>query len=331
MSDHWKTQPRKPKGSPEGGEWTDDPGLGYPSWKHPISKDIDAFVDEHPYPGWEEDREAGLVPDADAVGEAARKAAGLPSGDGFPREYEYPHPDWIADREDHYKYQLTNDDYHGSVSEEEAEMMIDEALYNIENRIERGEFRINAPPEAANKIVEEGRFKSQFETNTSKGSLSLEDRSMAERRAFGYSENIEPVKRPVYGYVHDFEDIPYQNANYGLIAFGLKNEVRKRTTVTWDDSLFGMGAGNQTGAPPDSLHVGAFNEHWDIQEASVGSAPHYLEAQYHGGLTLSDVSRVYIHSWAFKPNRQFGGWDVRDFTAELDRIGIPWEKVGEDD
>ena len=45
-----------------------------------------------------------------------------------------------------------------------------------------------------------GRFKTQFETNTSGGMLGPSSRADAEEHLFSYPHSLDPKKRPVYGF-----------------------------------------------------------------------------------------------------------------------------------
>jgi hypothetical protein len=88
------------------------------------------------------------------------------------------------------------------------------------------------------------RFKTQFETGTSGGTLSTRIRGDAEEWMFGYDpKNHAKDQRPLYGYLCRpnlvaSEDLEGENTGgYGDIAIRFKSEVKNRATVTGNDSL----------------------------------------------------------------------------------------------
>ena len=155
----------------------------------------------------------------------------------------------------------------------------------------------------------DGRFKTQFETKTSGGALNQKARALAEHEMFGYSTSSHPAKeRPVYGY---FCDDPMQELRdnrsgarqYGSIIVQMKKTVRDRTTVTFGDSL-GLGA---IPSPINKIDLRATAaRRWDFEkigntdDATVSgllasnATGSYAEAQYHGGLSLDDVEKIFI-------------------------------------
>ena len=159
------------------------------------------------------------------------------------------------------------------------------------------------------KILEDGRFKSQHETGTSGGSLAPQYRKKIENRHFSYPMNLEPEKRPIYGYAtkskfgwtaeHLDPTLKHDSVSmYGRIRVKLKENTRERTTVTFMDSL-GAEAylptplNNPTHAS-HALHgfhgVSASVEKAMSDNPGVG----YVELQVHGGVKLEDISRIYF-------------------------------------
>ena len=156
------------------------------------------------------------------------------------------------------------------------------------------------------KILEDGRFKSQHETRTSGGSLAPQARKKAEGNMFSYPESLKPEKRPIYGYAtqnkfgfsldNEGKINRYSTVDmYGKIRVKLKDSTRKRTTVTFGDSL---GASSYIPTPlEDPTHESQPMEgaSWQIDKAmSDNPGMSYVELQVHDGVKLDDISRVYF-------------------------------------
>lgn len=152
------------------------------------------------------------------------------------------------------------------------------------------------------------RFKSQFETKTSHGSLSPESRASVEKTYFGFnpSKYVDKEKRPIYGYFSDNKngvqnekgEIPPRNhvSHYGQVTVKLKRDrALKKATVTFYDSL---GYSEEMAATPASYpHFTSFkitNYHDPLTETSVSRRSNYVEAQYHGQLTVDDIDSIVV-------------------------------------
>jgi len=148
------------------------------------------------------------------------------------------------------------------------------------------------------KILDSGRFKTQFETMTSGGALNAGLRAKAEALGFGLDEDLAPEDRPVYGYIAN-KQFDRWLSDYGDLVIELKPEARKRTTVMMGDSLTPMREGQGVPAPVDAPDKGA----WDGNITSLYEVAHgheewvmtgmeYVEAQIHGGVRVSDIQAV---------------------------------------
>lgn len=171
---------------------------------------------------------------------------------------------------------------------------------------------------------EDGRFKSQFETKTSCGSLTGSGRSSAEATYFDFEDDPHKnqAQRPVYGYWSDHSDgiingkgtIPPENYvdQYGNISCKIKKEVAlKKATITGKDSL---GSSHSNVATPaskphftsfdisDIRGYNEFKEKADKIGVSKSTGGSYVEAQYHNQLTIDHVESVHIpvNSYSFK-------------------------------
>ena len=105
---------------------------------------------------------------------------------------------------------------------------------------------IAAPREALESIIDDGRFKSQFESGTSRGLLDDRVRAEAERNLFGYPSDLPDEHRPIYGHISDRTLWPSSTATaYGDWNAVLDPRRTKDATFTIGDSLE-----SETGACP---------------------------------------------------------------------------------
>jgi hypothetical protein len=160
----------------------------------------------------------------------------------------------------------------------------------------------------------DGRFKSQFETGTSRGSLSYEARSEQEAANFGTHPSVDPKSRPIYGYVRkgdaSFRSIVEGEVRqYGEVHFVLKKEVHDRTTFTTEDSLL------------RPIHPAPLKKpNYLAAMPYYHGGSRYTEAQIHGGLSLKDVDRVVV---SVKEAKDMADFDTLELS--LRAVGIPVE------
>lgn len=190
---------------------------------------------------------------------------------------------------------------------------------------------IRVSEDALKMIINDGRFKSQFETSTSGGLLNKDVRVKVESQLFGYDKNTPDKFRPIYGYFRDGsigkgkgQD---STEDYGEIIVVLKNSKKEMSTMVVGDSL-GFGrrqapykAGEfKTESLFGSVNIGEWGgkevreyylpgefiidtiiktEAKDLtlkQLTNLGGTPNYIEAQIHGQVTLDDVDYIEISS-----------------------------------
>lgn len=218
---------------------------------------------------------------------------------------------------------------------------------------------IRMPPSVLEAVIIDGRFKTQFETNYSSGSLAPMKRSQAEMFGFNYSHDLDPALRPVYGYLNDEHGyLPNANeddpgltlAMYGRAAIKLKDEVKVRTTWTMNDSLGDllevrvaptlMLKPGLSSINPLMLDVAGYNaKHAEelnlINREAVGNKPlspmdvdhNYVEAQIHGGVSVSDIDYVILPSdnlTSAARRLSERGIEVRVHDVYTDEIA-PWQ------
>ena len=162
-------------------------------------------------------------------------------------------------------------------------------------------------------FLQDGRYKTQFETGYSNGSYLPSMRADAEDRMFNYDPHeTKSEERPIYGHMSDSWE---PGAMYGNTSLVLHPHVLDRTTLTHGDSL---GAGTVPISHADAAS-GKIDPaiHGDTTESG------YVEAQYHGGIKASDVAHAEFDE---KP-ASYGKHDPARVQSALDQAGIPWRKM----
>lgn len=154
----------------------------------------------------------------------------------------------------------------------------------------RSELRKRIEPGDLLKAIRDGRLKSQFEAGTSGGYYGPAVRARLERDLFGHPLHLDPVLRPVYGYLDDGTmHRRHRVEHYGTVVLGIRASLRQRSTLSLGDSLDNRPLVPQRVDSPTALAVGS--EHYDPlgEIAVVDDVYPYLEAQIHGGVSLDDL------------------------------------------
>ena len=168
-------------------------------------------------------------------------------------------------------------------------------------------------------LILKDRFKSQFETGTSHGSLSHSGRAGAEEAYFGYgASSPDAIKhdrenRPIYGYCSDNENgvqtgdgkhpPPNAASSYGRVTVKFKDELKNRATFCFTDSL---GASSSVACVPmNHPHFTAFSMYSDPLESvtRLDSFGSYVEVQYHKQVKHTDIESIHLSAG------NFGGLD----------------------
>jgi SPP1 gp7 family putative phage head morphogenesis protein len=165
-------------------------------------------------------------------------------------------------------------------------------------------------------VLDDGRFKNQFETKTSGGLKDIGIRKQGEGAALEVPVGVKNSERPIYGFLttNDNPGIEYDsrrgnvektwsniasinNSNvdqYGEIRIVLKDSVRENTTATIGDSLrTGALAENLTNPDPNMTQMGLYSAGIPSHMAGLPTAD-YIEAQIHGGVKISDIAAIYV-------------------------------------
>jgi hypothetical protein len=188
------------------------------------------------------------------------------------------------------------------------------------------------------KILEDGRFKSQFETNTSFGLLDHDQRAQIEKEKMGYGEDPEEgvENRPIYGYVvGEGENLLGTGDQYGNVSIEIKKEkALKNGTFCHGDSLMdGFGLVTSPLSDPSSLSmlIGDFERTVNKKggEYKPFSGGIYTEVQYHKQLTVDDIEAVHIQKGHHNDDEE----EAERLIKKLKGAGIKvsYRKVGDDE
>jgi hypothetical protein len=188
------------------------------------------------------------------------------------------------------------------------------ATRRVKDAMQSGKVTIAINKESLFRVLEEGKFKNQFESKRSGGLLDPELRKMREKATFDVDLQTPNEQRPVYGYItnnslalHDWTPkltaeqewdniLNLWNPNtsqYGQIKVVLKDQVRYRTTVTIGDSLTrGSLAENINAKNPDLDNMG-FQRQGAPEQNEGKPIASYFEAQVTGGVSIQDIDTIY--------------------------------------
>jgi hypothetical protein len=202
----------------------------------------------------------------------------------------------------------------------EYRMEIEEGL---RGQLADAPIHIRVPGETAvQNVIPDGRFKSQFETTGSRGLFDPNFRAKAEGDLFSYDADLEPVERPIYGYVGEVTSEESMVTQYGEATFVLKDDVRKRATWTQTDSL-GTGVVPSPIERPSHLSLmdpgSQDNPLFGLDNPLPFDEFGYVEAQIHGGVSLDDVK--HIDYWTYPSERAFGQEMAERIRAALAEAG----------
>lgn len=165
----------------------------------------------------------------------------------------------------------------------------------------------------ATSVVEDGRFKTQFETGKSGGNFDPEMRQTSEKKGLGVPNDLPNNQRPVYGY---FRTDEHTAGAYGPIEFILKDSAKERATYTLGDSLHSFNTDMQVGGKSPSDQGGWNGNLRDYLDHGAKGVL-YVEAQVQGGISLGDVAKVVIH----------GSPSIPEYKAMQSALGAKGIKV----
>ena len=171
-------------------------------------------------------------------------------------------------------------------------------------------------------IIGHGRFVSQYESDVSNGVYDPSMRMQVEMDRFGW-DGADVADATIYGYC-DPNDGGHLNPassskaqQYGDVAVRLKkNTMERRTTFTVGDSLNEGEDGYTVSLPVTYPHYAAASLYISVggiakdfrhmkkgrqagvkQRTLIDYARAYVEAQFHGGVSLDDVEAIYLSAY----------------------------------
>lgn len=194
------------------------------------------------------------------------------------------------------------------LSEKQIEVIND----YMKDIIDKNELCMRRKPSTLEKIVKDGRFKNQFETNTSGGLLDANERNRGANQLFGEGQELlKGFEREKYGYlgssnyIEDANTLSLQQYGTCVIRFN-KDNLLNRTTYTLDDSLGPAIFKELTASNVKMPRANGISKHdlqkvYDlIKQKKVNNLndlvrktnSYYFELQYHGDLTIDDISEI---------------------------------------
>lgn len=190
----------------------------------------------------------------------------------------------------------------------------------VQEYADEGTVFVAMPPSVAISVLSGERYKSQFETDMSGGTLDAKERAVQETAMLKVHPGLDAAARPTYGYVKVGDRVGGESTSqYGEVRFALSERVTAGSTIAMGDSL------GQPASPVAMRSDVTEREAYDSQGwvprggLSMGRGYFetfaYAEAHTRGGFDRTDVAKVYIPGW----NRDQG---VEDAARAA---GIPFE------
>lgn len=184
----------------------------------------------------------------------------------------------------------------------------------LADALANGNATIAVPRDIFSEILKSGRFKNQFETKTSGGTLGRNIRIEGEGFHLNINANVPGKQRPIYGFLSN-GNLPQEfgrasktaesewnqllNANgthvsqYGDIRIILKPHMRDRSTVTLNDSLGrGAFADKLNAKKHDFIQLQAEENAFPLDNQAIPYT-RYIELQY-DKVELSDFEMVLV-------------------------------------
>ena len=201
----------------------------------------------------------------------------------------------------------------------------------ITDAMKGGKITIALTEDNLGQVLQDGKWKNQFETKTSGGLLDPTIRKVGEGLSMNLPAGTPPKTRPIYGYIttnssnatysvsasveEKWSNITsinsYNVSQYGELRVILNDSVRENTTVTIGDSLrTGVLADKITASNPNLTQMGLYSKGAPYHMGGEPTAS-YIEAQITGGVKTSDIAAIHAPSNA-----------VQRVTEMLQQAGI---------
>lgn len=251
-------------------------------------------------------KKQAVVPPAEP--EEIKLDTSIPSLQYYGKHYSY----WESELKDRF----------ASLTDSDIQMVND----FMKEFINKNDFCMRVPSEVLKTILDDGRFKNQFETMTSRGLLDLGRRKQATEALF--DPNITKLKDSdfeKYGYLgpkdttFDYRQAKHRAGQYGRTRITFKkSSLQKRTTFTIDDSLGNALDEAIVAGDVNNPRIGGIEDRKvsriiaglkDLKEKGMLAkttadfnstmielfrGPLYVELQYHGDVTTKDIEKISI-------------------------------------
>ena len=204
------------------------------------------------------------------------------------------------------------DNVNGIVSEED-EVIVSQKLKEI---IDKSEYSMRFKSNNLEELINSGRFKNQFETSTSGGTVSEKFRKTAPKNLFGVQSKLKAEDYEKYGYLSsqdvlkEFEtgkNVTLQQYGDLIIKFN-KDLLKDRVTFTIDDSLGNailktVVADNVNKPSLNGMNLRKIKNYTEIikntnslsiEDLALDLNVRYFELQFHGELNLNTVKSIYF-------------------------------------
>jgi hypothetical protein len=233
---------------------------------------------------------------------------------------------------------------------ETMDLMADDSLAQLQELAQTAPLSLTMPDSRLTKFLTDERYKTVFEVSSpNKGSaraLYLDARTEVETK-LGIPEDTYNENRPVYG------TLGGGGMEYGNAMITMDDAVRDRTTITIGDSIDGAASGylnlgelaNGTVSREDFWQAaGERISRWSgnpnvstwwnytgenrisgykgVDDIKLMGDNHYLEAQFHGGIKLSDIVSITV-----PPSYKISGANqtkLDDLDITVDRKSSSW-------
>jgi len=238
----------------------------------------------------------------------------------------FKHPDEVIDRVDEFQ----NDNLSAIAGKigMSAHVLRDQVNESVKEALKDALPFIRVELPVVSKILQSGRFLSQHEMDLAAGEdFMAEVRSDVELEVMGVPRGTLASYRPIYGYLSSLrpgDPGPSGHADttsYGDVVVELKENLKDRSTVTFQDSMGAMDTGNFMATPVSkpnirSVDLGGDELPYKVRNKTV-DGDGYTEAQIHNGISLKDIEKVWFES---SPDA--------GLAKEMKKAGVSWGVVG---
>lgn len=219
---------------------------------------------------------------------------------------DYHLPGWRSDYAQEYADRIADNTAKNAAKHEMTpEEYIRAANNNAQRIVDNAELWTRLPPQDFEKVLNDGRFKSQYESKHSSPGGVFDPQHRRERETQMFGDRPEygsrnATRAPIYGYLADRDQVEASGKSdgmdlYGLVRVRLKDEMVERTTVSFGDSLAGshpspataLDVRTELAGDGDPLNWTHASTNYPSSEGGVS-----IEAQFHGGLKVEDIAEI---------------------------------------